>query len=141
MTSPFSSEQWTNQINQRLSKTNSFSILLNNTIDTVSKTGSLNIAAGQISGQSYGELKLYAIVTESDLYFNSPNGKTNYNNILRQMLNGYSGENIIISPGQPVNLIKEYTIDNRIAIKNAQIIVFLQSNSTKEILGVAKIKL
>jgi len=141
MTSPFSAEQWTNQINHRLNKTNAFAINLNNTLDTVLRTGSLYITAGQTGGQSYGDLKLYAVVTESNLYFNSPNGKTNYNNILRQMLNGYSGENISISPGQPVNLIKEYIIDNRIALKNAQIIVFLQNNSTKEIVGVEKIKL
>ena len=140
MTSPFSAEQWTNQINQRLNKTNSFSIILSNVIDTVTRTGSLNLTVGQVDGQSYTDLKLYAVVTESNLYFNSPNGKTNYNNILRQMLNSYSGEDIIISPGQPVNLVKEYTIENGIAIKNAQIIVFLQSNSTKEVLGAEKIK-
>lgn len=141
MTSPFSAEQWTNQINQRLSKTNSFSIILGNIIDTISRTGSLNITAGQIDGQSYTDLKLYAVVTESNLYFNSPNGKTNYNNILRQMLNSYSGEDIVISPGQPVNIIKEYQIDNRITISNSHLIVFIQNNATKEILGVEKIKL
>jgi hypothetical protein len=141
MTSPFSTEQWTNQINQRLNKTNSISIILNNTIDTISRAGTLNITAGQVDGQSLSNLKLYAVVTESNLYFNSPNGKTNYNNILRQMLNGYSGEDIIISPGQPVNLVKEYTIDNRIIFKNSQIIVFLQNNLTKEVLGATKINL
>jgi len=141
MTAPFSAEQWTNQINQRLSKTNTFSVFLSNTIDTVTGAGSLNISAGQIRGLTYGDIKLYAVVTESDLYFNSPNGKTNYNNILRQMLTGYSGEDVTITPGQPVNIVKEYIIDNRIVPGNAQIIVFLQSNSTKEVLGVEKIKL
>jgi len=141
MASPFSSEQWTNQINQKLNKTNAFSILLGNTIDTVSRTGSLNITTGQVLGQPYSDLKLYVVVTESNLYFNSPNGKTNYNNILRQMLNGYNGENIVISPGQPVNLVKEYSIDNRINLNNTEIIVFIQNNSTKEVLGVDKIKL
>jgi hypothetical protein len=141
MTSPFSAEQWTNQINQRLSITNSFSIILSNTIDTLSRKGTLNITAGQVDVQSYGDLKLYAIITESDLYFNSPNGKTIYNNIMRQMLNGYGGEDVIISPGQPVNLVKEYNVDNRILLRNAQIVVFLQSNSTKEVLGVEKVKL
>jgi len=139
MTSPFSAEQWTNQINQRLNKTNSFSIILSNIIDTISRTGSLNITAGQVDGQSYTDLKLYTVVTESNLYFNSPNGKTYYNNILRQMLNGYNGEGLVISPGQPVNLVKEFTIDNRIAIKNAQLVVFIQNNSTKEVLGIEKI--
>lgn len=141
MTSPFSAEQWTNQINQRLNKTNSISIILSNTIDTMSRKGTLNITAGQIDGQSYSDLKIFAVITESNLYFNSPNGKTNYNNILRQMITDYNGEDIIISPGQPVNLVKGYTIDNGIAIKNSRIIVFLQSNSTKGILGAEKINL
>lgn len=141
MTSPFSAEQWTNQINRRLSNTNSFSIIISNTIDTISRTGSLNITAGQVYGQSYSNLKLYAVVTESNLYFNSPNGKTIYNNILRQMLNSNSGEDVIISQGRPVNIIKEYTLDNRIIWKNAQIIVFLQNNLTKEVLCATKINL
>lgn len=141
MTSPFSAEQWTNQINQRLNKTNPFSVILSNTIDTFTKIGNLSISVGQVSGQSYSNLKLFAVVTESDLYFNSPNGKTNYNNILRQMLNGYNGEEFTINPGNPVNLVKEYSLDNRINLNNSQIIVFLQNNSSKEILGVEKVKI
>jgi len=141
MTSPFSAEQWTNQLNQRLNKTNSISIILNNTIDTISRAGTLNITAGQVGGKLHSDLKLYAVITESNLYFNSPNGKTNYNNILRQMITNYDGENINISPEQPVNIIKEYALDNRIIIKNAQIKVFLQNNLTKEVFGVTKINL
>lgn len=141
MTSPFSTEQWTNQVNQRLNKTNSISILLSNIVDTLSRTGNLSITIGQVDGLSNSDLKLYAVVTESNLYFNSPNGKTNYNNILRQMLNGYNGEDVTISPGQPVSIIKEYTLDSRIILKNSQIIVFIQNNSSKEILGVDKIKI
>lgn len=141
MTSPYSAEQWTNQINQRLNKTNAYSIILDNTIDTNSKTGILNITVGQVNGESDNNLKLFAVVTESNLYFNSPNGKTNYNNILRQMLTDINGESINVSPGQPVNLIKEYTLDNRILIKNTQIIVFVQNESTKEVLGVEKINI
>jgi len=57
------------------------------------------------------------------------------------MLTDYSGENISISPGQPLNLIKEYTLDNRILIANSRIIVFVQNNLTKEILGAEIIKL
>lgn len=141
MTSPFSAEQWTNQINQKLIKTNHFSVMLVNSFDTTAGTGTLSISVGQVSGQTYSNLKLYAVITESDLYFNSPNGKTIYNNVLRQMLNGYDGEDIVISQGQPVNLVKEYSLDNRINFKNSHIIVFLQNNSSKEILGVEKEKI
>lgn len=139
MTSPFSAEQWTNQINQRLNKTNSVSIILNNTFDTISRTGILNIIAGQVDNQSFSDLKLFVAVTESNLYFNSPNGKTNYNNILRQILSGFNGDEIAISPGNPALILKEYNIDSRIVFKNAQIIVFIQRNSTTEIIGAEKI--
>lgn len=139
MTSPFSTEQWTNQINQRLERANPFSIIPINTIDTNTRIGKLNITIGQVNGELYNNLKLYAVVTESNLYYNSPNGKTNYNNILRQMINGYNGEDIVINQGQPVNIIKDYTLDSRIQIQNAQIIIFLQSTSTKEVLGIGKL--
>lgn len=141
MTSPFSTEQWTNQINQRLNKTNDVALNLINTIDTITRNGTLQIIIGQVGGQKYSDLRFYAVVTENNLYFNSPNGKTIYNNILRQMLTGYNGEEIAISQGQPVNLVKGYTIDSRVVLNNSQIIVFVQSNTTKEIIGTEKTKI
>lgn len=140
MAAPFSTAQWTNQINQRLNGTNAFSMTVENTIDTVSGTGSLLINVGQIDETLRTGLKLYAIVTESNLYFNSPNGKTIYNNILRQMLNACSGENIVVSPGQPATFVKSYTLDSRIRICNSRIIVFLQDPASREILGVESVK-
>jgi hypothetical protein len=141
MTAPFSAGQWTNQINQRLNRTNEVSLSLVNIIDTSTRTGILQITAGLTGGQVYNDLKLYAAVTENNLYFNAPNGKTNYNNILRQMLTDFNGEAITINPGQPANLLMEYTVDERIIQKNARIVVFVQSNSTKEIISAEKIKI
>lgn len=141
MTAPFSAEQWTNQINQKLIKTNDVALNLVNTTDTNTRTGILQITAGQTGGQAHNDLKLYAAVIENNLYFNSPNGKTNYNNILRQMLTDFNGEAITINPGQPANLLMGYTVDERIIQKNAVIVVFVQNNSTKEVLCAEKIKI
>ncbi len=139
MAAPFSAAQWTNQINQRLNGANAYSMTIENTIDTVSGTGSLLINVGQIDEALRTGLKLYAVVTESNLYFNSPNGKTIYNNILRQMLNGCCGENIAVSPGQPATFVKSYTLDGRIRVCNSRIIVFLQDPASREVLGVESI--
>jgi len=139
MAAPFSAAQWTNQINQRLNRTNAFSVTAENTFDTASGTGSLLINVRQVDEAIRSGLKLYAVVTESNLYFNSPNGKTIYNNILRQMLNGCCGEDVVITPGQPATFVKSYTLDARIRVCNARIIVFLQDPSSREILGVESI--
>lgn len=141
MTTPFSQEQWTNQINQRLNKSNNVTINLNNVIDTVSKSGTLLVQAAQLSGTTQGNLKLHIAITEGNLYYNSPNGKTLYHNILRQVITSSAGEDISISPGQTLNIVKNYNVDNRIILNNSLIIVFIQNDSTKEILGVEKIKI
>lgn len=141
MTAPFSQEQWTNQINQRLNKTNDITINLNNVIDTVSKSGTLFIQAAQLSGTTQSNLKLHTAITEGNLYYNSPNGKTLYHNILRQMITSSGGEDISVTPGQTLNIVKNYNIDNRIIPNNSRIIVFIQNDSTKEILGAEKVKL
>ncbi|MBN1634015.1 MAG: Omp28-related outer membrane protein [Ignavibacteria bacterium] len=141
MTAPFSQEQWTNQINQRLNKTNDITINLSNVIDTVSKSGTLFIQAAQLSGTTQSNLKLHIAITEGNLYYNSPNGKTLYHNILRQMITSSGGEDISVTPGQTLNIVKNYNIDNRIIPNNSQLIVFIQNDSTKEILGAEKVKL
>lgn len=141
LTLPFSPVQWTNQINSRLNKTNDISINLFNSLDSLSGEGNLLIELKQFSNRTFNDLALFVCVTERNLYFNSPNGKTNYNNILRQYITDYNGENIVLQPGQQISTMKNYSLDDRITISHSQLIVFVQCLSSKEVLGISKIKL
>ena len=138
---PFDQNGWTSQINQYLSILNSFGINATNAFDTASRTGTLNLTIGQFSGTQINDLKLLIAVTESNLYYNAPNGETEFNNIMRALITPGSGQSINVIPGQSINLIKDYTIDSRLILANCKLVIFVQSLSSKEVFGVESIRL
>lgn len=138
---PFDENGWTTQINMKLSQKSNFGLNLINTLDTITRNGTLSIQIGQFSGQPINDLVLHIALTEGDLYYNAPNGETHFFNILRDLITPCSGESISVIPGQSTIINKEYTIDNRVVIRNCEIIVFVQCSSTKQVLVVDKIVL
>lgn len=140
LTSPFSAEQWTNSINAKLAYYKKINLQLENLSDTSNRSGKIIIKANLVMQDTNRNLKLFAIITEGNLYVNAPNGKNNYFNIARQMLTQHEGEDIYFEPGQPVIFIKNYTVLEGIIFSNSQIIVFIQNYESKEILAVESVK-
>jgi hypothetical protein len=134
----FNQATWTTEINNRLAKTNSFSINFIVTYDSVSRNGSLDYEVGQLTGAAVNDLVLHIAVTEGNLFFNAQNGETDFENTLRDLITQGTGEAISISPGQSSNFSKNFTLMNGIDHKHADIIIFVQSVSSKEIFGVEK---
>lgn len=137
---PFSASEWTNQVNANLAEYNEAVISLENTIDTLSRSGTVIIRAESRAQNSGSDLRLFAIITEDWIYHNAPTGSKYYNNIARQMINPAGGELIQILPGQITTIIENYKILPDITIKNSSIIVFCQNFETKKIMASEKIK-
>ena len=134
----FNQTIWTNEINSRLAKTNSFAINLTITYDSLTRNGTLDYVIGQLTGAQVNDLVLHIAVTEDHLFYNAPNGETEFENTLRDLITPGVGENISISPGQSSNFSKNFTLMNGIDHKHADIIIFVQSLSSKEIFAVEK---
>ncbi len=138
---PFSASEWTNQINGDLAKYNEAVIFLENTLDTISRSGSIKIITEQREPVENGDLKLFLIITENNIYYNAPAGNKYYNNIAREMINQTEGEPIVLTPGQTTTIIKNYTVRSGIEILNSTIIAFIQVYNTKKIIAVEKLAL
>jgi hypothetical protein len=137
----FGSESWTAQINNKLSFTPGFQITPSNSYDTSSRSGNISLTLNHVSGSAAADLRLHAALTESGIMYAAPNGETVFNNTMRDLITPPSGDAVTITQGGTLTVSYPYTIANDIAHRNCEIVVFLQSESTKEIFSADKIKL
>ncbi|MBS1493450.1 MAG: Omp28-related outer membrane protein [Bacteroidetes bacterium] len=137
----FNANNWTNQLNAKLNSSRNMGVTINRTYDSTSRTGNLNISINQTSGSSVGDLVYFIAITENDLHYNAPNGETVFEQVLRDMLTGPNGDALTISSGQTVNLSKSFTLPSEINDRNASVVVYTQSISTKEVFGVQRVKI
>jgi hypothetical protein len=134
----FNSQTWANSINLALAQNETQNLTYTNTFDTVTKNGTLNLSISQISGSPASDLKLHVAIVESKMYYGGgSNGEKWFNNVLRDLVTGAAGQDITLPFNSPVN----YTLMNGINSANADIIIFTQSLSTKEVFVVRKLKL
>ncbi|HPS64221.1 MAG TPA: Omp28-related outer membrane protein [Ignavibacteria bacterium] len=138
---PFEQQGWTSSINQRLNKTNTFGINVVSNIDTISRQLGLTLQIGQFTGSAVSDLKLHVALTESDLHYAAPNGLSVFDNVLRGLLTPIGGESITVNPGQSITLAKTYDIDSHVVLSNCKVVIYIQSESTKEIFAVEKVNL
>ena len=136
----FSQQTWTNTLNQRLSQKNSFSISATNNYNASTRTGEISITVGQLSGSAVSDLKLHVAITESQLFYNAPNGETYHQNTLRDLITPGDGESISITPGTSQTYVMQYSVPTPLVDDNCGIVIFVQSHSSKEVLGTEKLR-
>ena len=81
----------------------------------------------------------FRLITENNIsYITSPNGITNPNHVMRNMITGNGGETISVGSG--VTVTKSFGIAPNWNEDECYIIVFVQNPTTKQVFGVEKIK-
>ncbi|MDD5361260.1 MAG: Omp28-related outer membrane protein [Ignavibacteria bacterium] len=137
----FNTTTWTNLIESKLKLKNQFGINIANNYDSLAGTGTLTVSVGQLSGSTVSDLTMHAVLTESDLYYEAPNGEKWHQNTMRKLFTGTDGMSINVQPGQSSDFEVPYAIPSGVIAKNCSIVVFVQSKGSKSVLGVEKIKL
>lgn len=137
----YSSSPWTNKINEKLGETRPFGVTLANNYNSTSRSGTIDIAINQFSGNSISDLVYHAVLIENNIQYAAPNGETHFNNTLRDLITPPAGQSFTINSGQTGNFNLNYSVDSEINQNNAYIVVFVQRVSTKEVLGVNRVKL
>jgi len=133
----FNSQTWSNSINMVLAQNETQSLSFTNTFDSTTGTGTVNLNIAQLTGSAASDLKLHVAIVESGMYYaGGTNGERWFNNILRDLVTGPGGTDITL----PFNSSVNYTLKAGIIPSNASIIVFTQSQSTKEVFVVGKKK-
>lgn len=131
---------WLNTINTQLEKNNPVEVGISNTYDTVSRSGTVNVSLLQTSTSSVSDLKLFIVITESELYYAGSNGEKYHQNTFRNFLTDNAGDNVSLQTGVLLNVSKNYSLNSAINHKNSHIIVFVQSTSGKTVYGVEEIR-
>ena len=137
----YNANNWTNSLNAQLEATRKMGIVINRGYDTISRAGNLNVAISQNSGTTVSDVVVHIAITENGLIYNAPNGETHFEQVLRDLITAPGGDALNISPGQTLSFPKSFTIPPAINDRNASIIVFTQSISSKEIFGVETVTL
>jgi hypothetical protein len=136
----FDQSVWLNNINSSLEKKNPVEIGMTNTYDTTSKNGTVDLSLKLSSTSPDNDLKLFIMITESELAYTGTNGETVHQNTYRQMLTDNAGDPVSLQPGTLQNVSKAYVLKTGIKTANSNIVVFVQSQGGKTVYGVEKIK-
>ncbi|MCP4580555.1 MAG: Omp28-related outer membrane protein [candidate division Zixibacteria bacterium] len=102
--------------------------------NSVSRTGDLII---DIIGTGYiseSNLKIRIALTESEIYFAAPNSRTIHQQIFRDMIPFTDGQYFTIQQGDTLQFVFPFTYPQLLEPENGEIVAFIQSDDTKEIL-------
>jgi hypothetical protein len=138
----FDQTAWLNIINTQLEKQNSIQTgIVVSSFDTVSRAGTISLSMRQTGGTGVSDLRLFVAVTENELYYQGTNGEKHHQNTYRDFLTGTDGESITLQPGVLLNKDINYILKDGINFFNSHIVIFLQSQGSKEVFGVDRVKL
>ena len=132
----FSEVPWTNLINSTFGALGDFALTYNNSYNTSTRQGTLTVTVHQLSGAQVSDLVLNVALTENELMYSAPNGETEFENTLRDLLTPTSGEMVTVNVGQSATFTYNYTLDSQIDDQHANFVMFVQSSGSKEVYAV-----
>jgi len=94
----------------------------------------LQLAVTATGDVTQPNLRLHVALTESELDY----GGHTHNQVMRDMIPDAQGESFSISNGQTLHFNRSFTVDGELEDDNCEIVVFVQSYFTREVLQSAK---
>jgi hypothetical protein len=131
--------QYLPKYNQRIAVNSSF------TIDVQGVTYGLidfeaNITVEKVATSSASNIKLHLVLTESNIEYNWQ-GMSELNFVERLMAPNHLGTSIDFSGGNTQQVTLNFNLEDDWVYENCEVVVFIQNNSTKEILQGTKLSL
>ncbi|MCG2826413.1 MAG: Omp28-related outer membrane protein [Thermoplasmatales archaeon] len=117
------------KIEARLQVSTSLTIMVGGSLGSTS--GSVNADITAVTTPTQSNLKIRLVIYEDNISYNAPNGETNHRFVVRDVL---SEESLTISSGQSKDVSRTFTIQSGWNKNNLGVVVFVQSNTTKEVL-------
>ncbi len=137
----YSYSSWWSFILSRSSDESPVEIRLSGTFDSNTRNGNLYVNLVGTDIIDVGNLRLRIALTESDIHWNAPNGITVHEQTFRDMLPSATGAAITLAQGDTVDYTQPFTCPTALAWTNCELVAFLQSDATREVLQSAKITL
>lgn len=137
----YSYSSWWNFILSRSSDESPVEIRLGGSFYSTGRTGTLDVTLIGADLIDVGNLKLRIALTESDIHWIAPNGITVHHQTFRDMMPSATGAAINLAQGDTVNYSQPFTCPTALNWSNCELVVFLQSDATREVLQAARITL
>jgi len=96
-------------------------------------TYNVNVVIDKVEPDTNTNLRLHFVVTESDIQY-SWQGQTHLEFVERIMVPGLAGTTVDFGAGTQVTVPLSFTMNPAWVIANCEVVIFLQNNTTKEIL-------
>jgi len=139
MGSGFSAPEWSAQINVEFKTTDYLDILLSNNFNPGNDSGVVTAGISLISALPASDNVIHVIISENRVaYITAPNGIKYPSDVMRYMVTGSTGEDISIGPSNVV--VKPYGLALNWNAGKCYLTVFIQNKTTKQVFGVARIK-
>ena len=129
----YQSGPWPTYIQSELNKPTSIGINMQVQYDSTKNTGFVYTQISNESDSTHSNLRLFYVITESNLYYQAPNGEDIHNQVMRDMIPNATGKAIDVPPNQTIYDTAEFTIDPRWNENNCQVVVFVQNYATKSV--------
>ena len=82
-----------------------------------------------------GNYVLQLVLVEDDLYYMGSNGYPDHNNVMRDMIPNQNGTTVNLSAGEWTTIDLAFNVPAPIVVENARLVMFVQNNATKDVLG------
>jgi hypothetical protein len=102
---------------------------------------SLTVTLTGIRTGDFSDLRLYTVITQSNIHYNDGNSELVHYEVMVTMLPDAAGEALSIANGQTVTRTRSFTLKPEWLRDDMTAVVFLQSASTKHVLQAAKLSL
>lgn len=132
-------EIWDSLLVSRMDVESPLEIDISGTYDSEQRAGDIEITVVATADIDSDGLRFQCVITESDIYWQAPNGLEWHNQTMRDMIPGAGGEQFDIQNGDTLDFSREFVLHDLLVDANCEIVVFVQDNETKEILQAAEL--
>jgi hypothetical protein len=115
--------------------------MLNGEYDDTVNDGLLNIDITATENINDINLRIRIALTESELFFSAPNGLEWHHQVMRDIIPYPYGIPIEIESGETISLSEPFSCPEPLVSGNCNLVVWVQSDATAEVLQAGRIKL
>jgi len=134
----YSTNDWSSQVNAEFKKTKFLDVVLTNTYDSISRTGSISANVQTLVTPGTSDNVIHFVLTESDVnYVTAQNGIKVLNDCMRLMITDTSGVPFTFGGNQTIT--ENYSVNSKYNDSNCHLVVFVQSVHSQNVYGVERI--
>ncbi|MBD3234360.1 MAG: T9SS type A sorting domain-containing protein [candidate division Zixibacteria bacterium] len=131
---------WEDSIQVRMQAASPLEMSLIGNYEPEDRYAELDITITATDEIDFSDLRMQCALVENDIFFDAPNGVKYHSQVLRDFIPTADGEQFTISNGETLQFQRNTVIDNVLIDDSCEFVVFVQDNSTREIVQSISLK-